>query len=375
MKLHGKRALAFLISLTTVLCLTCGAAWAANTDASAQLMAAKSGSCGKNLKWSLNSKGTLTISGKGAMYDYADKTDPDVNSPWYAHNKSIKKITIKSGATSIGAGAFTDCKATSVSIPKTVTKIGNYAFQNASVKSVTVPNSVKTIGESAFYGSGVTTVKLPNKLTKISDGLFGDSKLTSITIPDGVTSIGQAAFFRTDIKKVALPAKVKSIDHIAFDECKKLTKISFSGDAPDISQEYTFDGVIAKVYYPAGNKTWTAKKLAEYNKIKKESSGKLTWKLWNPYTTSLSSVKGGKKMITVKWKKNKQVTGYEIQYAASKSFKSAKSKKVKGAATVSKTVKGLKAKKRYYVRVRTYKTASGQTYTSGWSKVKTVKTK
>ena len=90
-----------------------------------------------------------------------------------------------------------------------------------------------------------------------------------------------------------------------------------------------------------------------------------------------SSLKGAKKKITVKYKKQtSQTTGYQIQVATDKAFK--KNKKtvtVKKNKTTSANVSSLKAKKKYFVRVRTYKTVNGKKIYSSWSKVKTVKTK
>ncbi len=103
----------------------------------------------------------------------------------------------------------------------------------------------------------------------------------------------------------------------------------------------------------------------------------LTYKI-NPQKTSVSKLTSGKKKLKVKLKKRtKQVTGYEIQYSTSKKFKKAvtKTKLIKKYKKVSVTLKKLKSKKTYYVRVRTYKTASGQKYYSDWSAYKKKKTK
>ncbi|MFR5875658.1 MAG: fibronectin type III domain-containing protein [Eubacterium sp.] len=95
-----------------------------------------------------------------------------------------------------------------------------------------------------------------------------------------------------------------------------------------------------------------------------------------PKSTTIKSVKAGKKSFTVKWKKNaSQTTGYQIQYCTSKSFKNAKTVTVNSTSTVSKKVSGLKAKKKYYVRVRTYKHSCGVKTYSAWSKAKTVTVK
>ncbi len=107
-----------------------------------------------------------------------------------------------------------------------------------------------------------------------------------------------------------------------------------------------------------------------------QNSKKTTFKIV-PKTAAIKRVKGGAKSFTVTWKQNNiQTTGYQIQYALNKKFTSGvKSVKVKDYRTTSTTVKKLKAKKTYYVRLRTYREIYGKTYYSTWSKVKSVKTK
>ena len=108
---------------------------------------------------------------------------------------------------------------------------------------------------------------------------------------------------------------------------------------------------------------------------------KATYKI-NPKSTSIKKLKKSKKAITIKWKKQSakmaksRITGYQIQLAANKKFtKGKKTVNVKGYKKVSKKVKKLKGGKKYYVRIRTYKTVSGKKYYSAWSKTKTVKTR
>ena len=98
------------------------------------------GTCGENLTWTLDSKGTLTISGTGAMTDYSN----DSNAPWFNSRSSIKSVIIESGVTTIGESAFFECiSLESVTIPDSVTSIGDYAFEYcSSLASVTIPNSV-----------------------------------------------------------------------------------------------------------------------------------------------------------------------------------------------------------------------------------------
>ena len=95
-----------------------------------------------------------------------------------------------------------------------------------------------------------------------------------------------------------------------------------------------------------------------------------------PKSASIKKVKAAKKAISVIWKKVGGVKGYQVQVATDKKFK--KNKKtvtIKKQKTTKTTVKKLKAKKKYYVRIRTYKIVNGKKVYSSWSKVKSVKTK
>ncbi|MCM1285863.1 MAG: fibronectin type III domain-containing protein [Acetobacter sp.] len=99
-----------------------------------------------------------------------------------------------------------------------------------------------------------------------------------------------------------------------------------------------------------------------------------------PKSTSITKLTAGKKKFTVKWKKlTSQTTGYQIQYSTSSKFKSAKTVTVSKNKTTSKSISKLKAKKKYYVRIRTYKTVKvngkNTKIYSSWSKAKTVTTK
>ena len=100
-----------------------------------------------------------------------------------------------------------------------------------------------------------------------------------------------------------------------------------------------------------------------------------------PKGTTISKVAAASKGFTVTWKKPtgnylKHTTGYEVQYALDSKFKkSAKTVAITKSATVSKKVTKLKAKTKYFVRVRTYRTIDGKKVYGPWSAVKNVKTK
>lgn len=91
--------------------------------------------------------------------------------------------------------------------------------------------------------------------------------------------------------------------------------------------------------------------------------------------TKITKIKKAKKSLKISWKKVKNVNGYQIQYSTSSKFKNAKKVTIKKVKITSKTIKKLKAKKKYYIRIRTYITVNGKKEYSNWSKKKCQKTK
>ena len=118
---------------------------------------------------------------------------------------------------------------TSVTIPGSVTSIGNYAFSWCTgLTSIEIPNSVTSIGGSAFYGcTGLTSVTIGNSVTSIGDGAFYYcTGLTSVTIPNNVTSIGESAFYGCwSLTSVTIGNSVTSIGDGAFYYCTGLTSV------------------------------------------------------------------------------------------------------------------------------------------------------
>lgn len=165
---------------------------------------------------------------------------------------NLSSVTIPGSVTSIGNWAFYRSGLASVVINEGVASIGEGAFGRCfALSSVTIPNSVTSIGSSAFEYSSITSVVLPNSITTINSYTFhGCSSLTSITIPSGVTYIQLSAF----------------------NDCSNLKSMYFLGDAPTITGGATgaFSSCNFTAYYPACNTSWTEYELQDYG-------GDITW--------------------------------------------------------------------------------------------------
>ena len=169
-----------------------------------------SGVCGKKLTWTLDSEGTLTISGTGYMYNYGFG-----DNPWYDKKDNIKFVTINNGVPSIGDVMFSGC---------------------SNLTSITIPNSVTSIGEGAFYGcSSLASITIPDNVTLIDNFTFYACKnLTSIVIPDSITGIGEGTFSDcSNLTLITIPDSVTRIENMAFDDCTNLTDVYYGGSEED----------------------------------------------------------------------------------------------------------------------------------------------
>ena len=138
-----------------------------------------------------------------------------------------------------------------------VTEIYKEAFEDCGgLTSVTIPNSVTSIGDRTFYGcSNLTSITIPKSVTTIGEGAFGNcTSLTSIVIPSKVTTIGVNAFADcSDLKSAVIGENVESIGKNAFSGCSSLSKITCYAIKPPMVDASSFSNYNGYLTIPCDN--------------------------------------------------------------------------------------------------------------------------
>ena len=314
----------------------------------------------------------------------------------YPADKADSKYIIPNSVMTIDKYAFYGCRnLIGVTIPETLTSIDEFSFFNcASIESINIPNSVKNICQNSFNGcTSLKNVIIPNSITNISVGAFGNCQNVKNVYFTGT---------QEEWKKINIEIDNDSLEkaniYYGFVPCTE-NQHNYYGEWQIIEEPTCtktglkqrtckLDGYLETVVISALGHNFSNNAKACLNGCGAANPNYvapvqhtttptiLTKPEANLKSASIKKVKAAKKAISVIWKKVGGVKGYQVQVATDKKFK--KNKKtvtIKKQKTTKTTVKKLKAKKKYYVRVRTYKIVNGKKVYSSWSKVKSVKTK
>ena len=242
MKTRKLRLVSALLAVAMMLALLPTAAFAA--DGELPTCGAKGNE--KNVHWTLDSDGTLTIFGSGAMADYGEDPETNIihNPPWADQKSNIKHLVVENGVTSIGDGAFSGCaNLESIDLSKALSliTIGNHAFGSCTaLKSVDLSeaSSLTTIKTSFPGCTGLENVVLNEGLEEIGGSAFNSCKnLKKIHISSTVTAIGGYCFeYCTSLSEVTFTAgsQLTTIGEDAFAECKILETITIPKKVKEI---------------------------------------------------------------------------------------------------------------------------------------------
>lgn len=196
-----------------------------------------------------------------------DGSVTEIGAQAFEGSETLIGMTIPTTVTSIGDYAFAGCTSlgapntpsgaditeptkgpnrsgeTTFVIPEGVTSIGAHAFEDcSSLTSIIIPEGVTTIGAYAFANcTSLTSITIPSTVTSIGDGAFeGCTNLADVSIPDSVTSMGINVFGgRTGITSVTIPDGTTSIANYAYAGCENLTEVIIPESVTSIG-DYAF---------------------------------------------------------------------------------------------------------------------------------------
>lgn len=334
---------------------------------------------------------------------------------------NLTNVCLPSTLTHIGNYAFQRCRnLTTINFPNNLIQIGNYAFHDCTfLQNVKLPNMLRIMGNNCFRGTSIKTIEIPSSMITIPQRAFNECYyLEQITIPNTIRGIETCAFLNCSGLKSVIYKGTKAewsrinIASYGNDPLKSASLKTLSSPATSNkvslaktklkSVSNTADGINVtwnKVNQASGyyiyRKTGTSKTWQKIATIKKSSTASYVDEksLVNgtPYTYMVKAYKGSNvgtgttlqtirltaptitsctsssKSITLKWKKNPKVSGYEIRYTIGSSSKTIR---VKNKATVKSVIKNLKKGKTYTVHMRAYKTVDKKSYYSAWSSAK-----
>lgn len=287
-----------------------------------------SGTCGKNIEFTITKAGELTLSGEGATYSYTSAK----LSPWTEYNGFIKKIKVEEGITKLGPQLFRNCNGVQeVSLPIGLTVIDQRAFAGcSSLTSVTLPSTIERLGGYVFNGTALQNVYLDGVLLEnvevgegntswlskiveienevkeaavIMQGMCGNNvsyvltddgvlklkgtgatfkytstktapwydlrtKVETVVIEEGIETLGDQLFRKcSNLKQVELPNGLRVISNNCFISCSSLQYVEFPRSLKEI-RRYAFSGT--NILYASFNGTtdeWNEVIVGEYNSV------------------------------------------------------------------------------------------------------------
>lgn len=296
----------------------------------------KSGSCGKNITYTLTNDGVLTLTGEGRMEDYHSKKLP----PW--DRKDIDVVDVA-------------------------------ATPKAYIRKVVVGYGITYIGAQSFNGKGsLQKLVLPETLEKIGGRAFANcSSIIDVTLPASLGEIGTAAFTNCFAMKIDYKGDDWSKVKLAEADAAFLSeKVNGYTPGNTIPPSPTIQPGNTRHPSPTKEPGKTLQPLKTVNVALTSSIKKI-----KSIKPRIKKIKRYRKKVKLIFKKEKIAKGYHIYVSKRKNFKKSLkkytlyNKNIKGYTkkNITKTIKGLRKKQKYYIKVRAFIVISGKKYYSKWS--------
>ena len=216
-------------------------------------------------------------------FEYNDKDYPEFQMPNEVEQNGEKYIITEIGETAFKKETGDNSALKELTLPSTLSKIGNRAFEGMDVlETIILPNTLTEIGQYTFNKcSGLKSIVIPESVSFIDEGAFQNCKLlTELTIPENIETIPYIMCqYCYKLQKVYLGKNVKLIDDGAFGQCPEFSELYISSMTPPEAPHLITDVNFVTVYVPKGTEElyenqWTkAFKNAEYIGYYEEEHG------------------------------------------------------------------------------------------------------
>lgn len=185
------------------------------------------GAEGDNATWTLDSEGTLTIEGEGALNGGAFDAlrGDDIETFPYIEGSPVKKAVVSDKITDIDCAFYRFSEMESIILPESLDAT-YFSFEYCvSLKSIIIPEGVANFNFTGCFS--LESVSIPESVTEIEDGAFwGCFSLEHIELPNGLKRIGYDTFRYCGIKSIKIPASVDFIGLQAFENAYLLYEIT-----------------------------------------------------------------------------------------------------------------------------------------------------
>ena len=347
-----------------------------------------------NLSGEITIPDTVTRILRGAFYECHRLTNINIPNSvkyidyWATFYECYNLVSVTlpdNAADNLDKFAFAFCKnLQNLTIPKGITQIGQWAVECCdNLQSVYIPSSVTNIIWGAFTScDNLKDIYYGGSERQWNDIIIesNNAPLFTATVHFNSTGIASQVEPTPDINSTQTTPVVTGIRDVQLSK----TNVTYNGKAqkPSVIAKDGQGNIIGSEYYTA---VYSNNKNVGQASVTVTFKGNYTGIVTKQFTiipkgTTIKKLMPKKNGFTLKWKKQTtQTTGYEIQYSTSSKFKGAKTVSNIKIKKTSRDFKKLKAPKKYYVRIRTYKTVkingkSKKLYSS-WSKARSVMTK
>ena len=205
------------------------------------------GKCGADINYVLYSDGRLILKGTGAMYDYMGAYETSGNKSPFCENDNITSVVVSEGITTVGEYAFQYCNnLKTATLPTTLRTIKRNSFiphideylvhQNLyGLTEITIPSKVTEIAKFAFSGTAIKSLTIPASVTTVGEQAFGEcQKLETVRYSGKV--IGDRMFVRCiKLKNFTITKSTTELIGGCFNYCESLTQITYEGSLAEWS--------------------------------------------------------------------------------------------------------------------------------------------